>query len=60
MALTPKSPQVEALASEVAALAGESKTEAVRRALIDRRDRIQLMRGGRVKRDLKRFLETQV
>jgi antitoxin VapB len=60
MALTLKNPQVEALASEVAELAGESKTEAVRRALLERRDRMRLMRGGRPKRDLRRFLETHV
>jgi antitoxin VapB len=60
MALTLKNPQVEALANEVAELAGESKTEAVRRALLERRDRIRLMRGGNPKRDLRRFLEAHV
>jgi antitoxin VapB len=33
---------VEALASEIAALTGESKTEAVRRALLERKDRLAL------------------
>jgi antitoxin VapB len=58
--LTLKNPQVEALAIEVAELAGESKTEAVRRALLERRDRIRLSRGGTPKRDLGRFLETHI
>jgi len=60
VARTLKNPQVEALAIEVAELAGESKTEAVRRALIERRDRIRLSRGGTTKRDLARFLETHI
>lgn len=60
MALTLKNPQVEALANEVAALTGESKTEAVRRALIERRERIQLLQGGKPKRDIGRFLAVHV
>lgn len=60
MALTLKNLQVEELAAEVAALAGESKTEAVRKALLERRDRIQLARGGTRRRDLQRFLEAHV
>lgn len=60
MALTLKNPQVEALVIEVAQLTGESKTEAVRTALQERRDRLQLTRGGPHKRDLVRFLETHV
>jgi antitoxin VapB len=42
MALNLKNPEVEKLATEVAALAGETKTEAVRRALVERRDRLTL------------------
>jgi antitoxin VapB len=42
MALNIKNAQVEALASEIAALTGESKTEAVRRALLERKDRLAL------------------
>jgi antitoxin VapB len=60
MALTLKNPQVEALVSEVAQMTGESKTEAVRKALLDRRDRLRLIHGVTPKRDLKRFLETHV
>jgi antitoxin VapB len=60
MALTLKNAQVESLANEVAGLTGESKTEAVRKALIERRDRIQLLQGGAAKRDLRRFLEAHI
>jgi antitoxin VapB len=42
MALNIKNPQVEALAEEVARLAGETKTEAIRRALEERRARLAL------------------
>ena len=59
MALTLKNPQVEALAEEVANLAGESKTEAIRRALLDRRDRIRVA-GSKPKLDLERFLKTHI
>lgn len=40
MALNLKNPEVERLAAEVARLAGESKTEAIRRALAERRQRL--------------------
>ena len=60
MALTLKNPQVEELAAEVAGLVGESKTEAVRRALLERRDRIRLLQGGKPKRDIGRFLAMHV
>ena len=50
MALTLKNSQVEALAAEVADLTGESKTEAVRPAILERRP----------KRDIGRFLATHV
>ena len=40
MALNIKNPHVERLIAEVARLAGESKTEAVRRAVEERRDRL--------------------
>jgi len=45
MALNIKNSEVERLAAEVAALANESKTEAIRRALIDRRERLALGRS---------------
>ena len=40
MPLNIKNAEVERLATEVARLAGETKTEAVRRALAERRDRL--------------------
>ena len=42
MPLTIKNSQVEELATEVARLTGESKTEAVRKALFERRERIHM------------------
>ena len=41
MALNIKSPRVERLAAEVARLTGETKTEAIRRALEERRARLK-------------------
>ena len=59
MALNIKNAEVERLAEEVARLAGESKTEAVRRALAERKQRLALRvdpadREGRVRRYLER------
>ena len=61
MALNIKSPEVEQLVAAVAAMTGESKTEAVRRALLERRERLSLEhphgeRGG----DFLRYLEEEV
>lgn len=41
MALNLKNREVERLATEVARLTGESKTEAIRRALLERRGRLK-------------------
>lgn len=49
MALNLKSPEVDTLAAEVAALAHESKTEAVRQALIERKDRLTAAMVGRTR-----------
>ncbi|MHB8439582.1 MAG: type II toxin-antitoxin system VapB family antitoxin [Acidimicrobiales bacterium] len=46
MALNLKNAEVERLAAEVAKLAGESKTEAIRRALAERRDRLAYRIGS--------------
>jgi antitoxin VapB len=61
MALNIKNSAVERLAAEVAGLAGESKTEAVRRALEERKARLayRIVDGDRESR-LRRFLETEV
>ncbi len=60
MPLNIKNPQVERLINEVARLTGESKTEAVRKALEERRARLSYRisedRGAR----LRRFLEHEV
>lgn len=55
-----KDDRVEALAAEVAALTGESKTAAVRQALQERRDR--LLRRQHLKRrgDLWHYMETEI
>jgi antitoxin VapB len=45
MALNIKDPETERLASEIAALTGESKTGAVRQALTERKQRILLARS---------------
>ena len=61
MPLNIKNPEVERLVDEVARLAGETKTEAVRRALAERRERLALRV---VRRDrgvhLREFLEHEV
>jgi len=61
MALNIKNSAVERLAEEVARLSGESKTEAVRRALEERKAKLayRVADGDRATR-LRRFLETEV
>lgn len=61
MALNIKNSEVEGLAAEIARITGESKTEAVRRALAERRARLSFRvtersRGARIRR----FLEREV
>lgn len=45
MALNLKNPEVESLAAEAAALSGQSKTEAVRQALLESVHRLRLGRS---------------
>lgn len=53
--------EVERLAEEVARLTGESKTEAVRRALAERRQRLAYRLGSLDRSDrVQRFLEEEV
>jgi len=61
MPLNIKNPEVERLIDEVAEMTGESKTEAVRQALLERRRRLAF-RVGRADRaaDIERFLEREV
>jgi antitoxin VapB len=51
MALNIKDPETEQLAAEVAGLAGESKTAAIRQALRERRQRLLLAQSGRGRGD---------
>jgi antitoxin VapB len=60
MALNLKNAEVERLAAEVARLAGESKTEAIRRALEERRVRLKGTAAPRRRAGITRLLETQI
>jgi antitoxin VapB len=61
MALNIKDPVAEKLAAEVADMAGESKTEAVRVALRERRERLSLSGAAAAKGErIHRFLEEVV
>jgi antitoxin VapB len=61
MALNIKNPDVERLAGEVASLARETKTEAIRRALLERRARLQARTGNSLQRkSLRDYLERNV
>jgi antitoxin VapB len=61
MALNIEDPDVEALVAEIAALTGESETEVIGRAVMERRERLglQLPRRDRAV-ELLRFLECEV
>lgn len=61
MALSIKSPEVEKLVEALAAMTGESKTETVRRALEERRERLRLQQAHRERGDdFLRYLEEEV
>jgi len=61
MALNIKNPEVERLVDEVAKIAGESKTEAVRKALEERRERLAFQVPPRDRRaEVMRYLEREV
>ena len=61
MALNIKNSEVERLAAEVARLAKESKTEAIRRALLDRKQRLMVRRGNTAKYErLQRLLQNRI
>ena len=61
MALNIKNVEVERLAADLAAITGETKTEAIKRALLERRERIGLTspRGNRETQVLE-FLREEV
>ncbi len=62
MALNIKNEETEKLAAEVASLAGETKTGAVKQALLERRDRLRLESGVEEKpyRGMRQWLETEI
>jgi len=60
MALNIKNEDVERLAREVVEVTGETKTEAIRRALAERRERLASGEGERPAARLRRFLEDEL
>jgi antitoxin VapB len=63
MALNIKDEETEKLVAEVAEMTGSTKTGAVREALREKRDRLELESGDRGRRSpgsFKRFLETEI
>ncbi len=60
MALNIKNAEVARLAAEVARLTGESKTEAIRRALEERRQRLRLVSTDNRRTRVLRFLKKKV
>jgi antitoxin VapB len=61
MPLNIKNTEVEHLAAEIAGLTGETKTEAIRKALIERKIRLESYQTAEGRREkLLRFLERDV
>ena len=60
MALNLKNEDVERLAAEVARMTGESKTEAIRRALDERRRRLKGTASDQRRKRVLQFLEKKV
>ena len=60
MALNLKNAEVERLAAEVARLTGETKTEAIRRSLDERRRRLTAPAGGARREKVLRHLKAKV
>ncbi|HVA24380.1 MAG TPA: type II toxin-antitoxin system VapB family antitoxin [Chloroflexota bacterium] len=60
MALNIKDPETERLAAEVAGLAGESKTRAVRVALQERKQRLEILQPKGKRKPLLQFLEEEI
>ncbi len=60
MGLNIKNAEVERLAAEVAGLARETKTEAIRRALQERRARLQARSGKPGRKSLRQYMERSV
>jgi antitoxin VapB len=60
MALNLKNPEVERLAAEIARLTGESKTEAIRKALKERRRRLKAVSAPERRARLLRLLRGRI
>jgi antitoxin VapB len=62
MALNIKDPETERLAAEVAEISGDTKTGAVREALRERKQRLELRGGGRGRpqRSVREYLESEI
>jgi antitoxin VapB len=61
MALNIKSDEVETLAAEVSRMAGESKTEAIRKALAERRERLVRQQASSTRAErLRRFFAEEI
>lgn len=60
MALNIKNAEVERLAAEIAELAQETKTEAIRRALLERRARMRARKGRPAGDTLRSYLERNI
>ena len=60
MALNIKNAAVEALVTEISELTGETKTEAIRKALEERRQRLLLTRPHHRLSRLRRLLEEEI
>jgi antitoxin VapB len=61
MALNIKNSEVEKLAADVARLANESKTEAIRRALLERKERLRIRTANSSRKErLESFLVNRV
>ena len=60
MALNLKNREVERLATEVARLTGETKTEAIRKALEERRRRLKAVAPSERRNRLLRLLRTRI
>ena len=61
MAINIKNSEVEKLVAEISSITGENKTEAVRRALEERRERLAFRVDGESRASrLRRFLEQEV
>ncbi|MGN6215913.1 MAG: type II toxin-antitoxin system VapB family antitoxin [Solirubrobacterales bacterium] len=62
MALKIKDTETEKLAAEVAEMTGKTKEDAVREALREKKERLEVRagRGKKPKRDLREFFETEI